>query len=86
MNLHQLRRLEADAEAAIRGVSIVKLASMILFVFAVTLAAMPVLALLTGLARPRPPAHDHRRRVGRRRRRGASARPPEPVVITGLCG
>ena len=47
MNLQQLRRLHADAEAAIRRVSIVKLASTILVVFAVTFAVFVLLALLT---------------------------------------
>ena len=48
MNLDQLRRLDADAEAAIRRISIVKLTATILIVYAVTLAAMLLLGLLTG--------------------------------------
>jgi len=47
MNLQTLRRLDDDAEAAVRRISIVKLAATILIVFAVTLAAMIVIALLT---------------------------------------
>ena len=43
-----LRRLDADAEAAIRRVSIVKLSATILVVYAVTLAAMLLLVLLNG--------------------------------------
>jgi len=48
MNLQQLRRLDADAEAAIRRISIVKLTATILVVYAVTLAAMVLLMLVTG--------------------------------------
>jgi hypothetical protein len=48
MNLQQLRRLDADAEAAIRRISIVKLTATILVVYAVTLAAMLLLMLVTG--------------------------------------
>jgi hypothetical protein len=47
VDLQQLRRLDADAEAAIRRISIVKLAATILVVYAVTLAAMLVLGLVT---------------------------------------
>jgi len=47
VNLQQLRRLDADAEAAVRRISIVTLTSTILIVFAVTLAAMLVLALVS---------------------------------------
>lgn len=47
MNLQTLRRLDADAEAAVRRISIVKLAATMLIVFAVTLAATIVIALLT---------------------------------------
>lgn len=47
MNLQQLRRLDTDAEAAIRGVSIVKLTATILMVIAVAFAVMLVLALVT---------------------------------------
>jgi hypothetical protein len=47
MNLQQLRRLDADAEAAIRRISNLKLASTILIVFAVTFAVFVLLALLT---------------------------------------
>jgi hypothetical protein len=46
VNLQQLRRLDADAEAAIRRISIVKLAATILVVYALTLAAMLVLGLV----------------------------------------
>ena len=48
MNLQQLRRLDADAEAAIRRISIVKLTATILVVYAVTLAAMLLLMLVSG--------------------------------------
>jgi hypothetical protein len=48
MNLDRLRRLDTDAEVAIRRISIVKLASTVLIVFAVTLAAMLLLMLLNG--------------------------------------
>lgn len=48
MNLETLRRLDDDAEAAIRRISIVKLTATILIVYAVTLAAMLLLRLLTG--------------------------------------
>jgi hypothetical protein len=48
MNLQQLRRLDDDAEAAIRRISIVKLTAPILAVFAVALAAQLVLALISG--------------------------------------
>lgn len=47
MNLEQLRRLDADAEAAIRRISIIKLASTILIVYAVTFAVFVLLALVT---------------------------------------
>lgn len=45
MNLQQLRRLDADA--AIRRISIVKLASTIIIVYAVAFAVFVLLALLT---------------------------------------
>ena len=48
MNLQQLRGLDADAEAAIRRISIVKSTAAILIVYAVTLAAMLLLGLVTG--------------------------------------
>lgn len=48
MNLQQLRRLDDDAEAAIRSVSIVKLSATILVVFAVTLAVMLLLMVVSG--------------------------------------
>jgi hypothetical protein len=48
MNLQQFRRLDDDAEAAIRRISIVKLTATILVVYAVTLAAMLLLVLLNG--------------------------------------
>jgi hypothetical protein len=48
LNLDQLRRLDADAEAAVRRISVVKLTATILIVYAVTLAAMLLLALLNG--------------------------------------
>lgn len=48
MNLETLRRLDDDAEAAIPRISIVRLAATILIVYAVTLAAMLLLGLLTG--------------------------------------
>lgn len=48
MNLQQLRRIDADAEAAIRRISIVKLTATILIVYAVTPAAMLLLGLPTG--------------------------------------
>lgn len=74
MNLDRLRRLDTDAEAAIRRISIVKLASTVLIVFAVTLAAMLLLMLLNGQRRagalfrisprsrsaPRPAGHTSR--------------------------
>ena len=48
MNLQQLRGLDADAEAAIRRISSVKPTATILIVYAVTLAAMLLLGLVTG--------------------------------------
>jgi hypothetical protein len=48
MSLETLRGLDDDAEAATRRMSIVKLASTILIVYAVTLATMLLLGLLTG--------------------------------------
>ena len=48
MNLQQLRGLEVDAEAAIRRISIVKPTATILIVYAVKLAAMLLLGLVTG--------------------------------------
>ena len=47
MNLQQLRRLDTDAEAAVRRMSIVKLAATVLIVLAVTSAAMFVIAVAT---------------------------------------
>ena len=43
----RLRRLDADAEAAIRRISIVKLTATVLMVIAVAFVAQVVLALLT---------------------------------------
>jgi len=48
MNVQQLRRLDDDAEAAIRRISIVKLASTILIVYAAAFAVFVLLAALTG--------------------------------------
>ena len=48
MNLQELRRLDDDAEAAVRRISIVKLTATVLIVFAVTLAAMLLLVLVSG--------------------------------------
>lgn len=47
MNFERLRRLDDDGEASIRRISIVKLASTILIVFAVTFAVFVLLAVLT---------------------------------------
>ena len=47
MNLQQLRRLDADAEAAVRRIKIVKLTATILIVLAVAFAAQIVLILVT---------------------------------------
>jgi hypothetical protein len=47
MNLQQLHRLDDDAEAAIRRISIVKLSATVIIVFAVTFAVFVLLALLT---------------------------------------
>ena len=48
VNLQQLRGLDVDAEAPIRRISIVKPTATILIVYAVTLAAMLLLGLVTG--------------------------------------
>ncbi|MGH3036099.1 MAG: hypothetical protein ACRDMU_02865 [Gaiellaceae bacterium] len=47
MNIQQLRRLDADAEAAIRRISIVKLTATVVIVLAVGFIAMLVLLLIT---------------------------------------
>ena len=48
MNLPQLRRLDDEAEAAIRRISIVKLTATVVMVLAVAFVAMLVLAVITG--------------------------------------
>jgi hypothetical protein len=48
MNLDRLRRLDTDAEAAIRRISIVKLTATVVMVLAVAFAAMLVVAVITG--------------------------------------
>lgn len=48
MNVQQLRRLDDDAEAAIRRINIVKLASTILIAYAAAFAVFVLLAALTG--------------------------------------
>ena len=48
MNLQQLRGLDVDAEAAIQRISIVQPTSTTLIVYAVPLAAMLLLGLVTG--------------------------------------